>query len=193
MARTKPPLKLRRGTQAEITAAFASNPADFAEGEPVFATDTGKLYIKNAAGTLDEISGTAEAAATWGQIVGTLSLQTDLNAALALKANLADFPQDPPGSGTLDIAQESTLNSFASTLTSVQGSLATTQADLDTAEATLASTAAITLTRADANNGYLYFTTSGIAGVPGTWTLQSPTFASPEFIDGGGADADNPS
>ena len=59
MARTKPPLKLRRGTQAEILAAFASAPADFALGEPIFATDTGKLYVKDAAGSLQEINGSS--------------------------------------------------------------------------------------------------------------------------------------
>lgn len=188
MARTKPPLKLRRGTQAEITAAFAANPADFAEGEPVYATDTGKLYIKNAVGTLVEISGTSEVGVAWGQIVGVLSNQNDLSSALGAKVNEADLPQD--GSGNLDIAQESTLLGFASTLSALQTSTAQTQADLDVAEATLASTAAITLHRADAVNGYLYFTTSGISGVPGSWSLQSPIFAPPDFIDGGGADAD---
>lgn len=182
-------LQFRRGLEADLP-----SPTDAAIGEPLFTTDSGKLFIKKANGSFGQISGSS----VWGSITGTLSAQTDLNSALtdlnsalAAKVNEADLPQD--GSGNLDIAQESTLNSFASTLTSVQGSLANTQTDLDTAEATLASTAAITLTRADANNGYLYFTTSGIAGVPGTWTLQSPTFASPEFIDGGGADADNPS
>lgn len=185
MARNHPPLKLRRGTEAAI---LAANVSDFEVGEPIFAQDTGKLFIKTNAGTLEEISGTAEAAATWGQITGTLSNQTDLQNALNAKVNLADLPEDE--NGDLDIAQESTLLGFSSTLTTVQGNLAQTQADLDTAEATLASTAAITLTRAEASNGYLYFTTSGISGVPGTWSIQSPVFTSPEFIDGGGADAD---
>jgi capsule polysaccharide export protein KpsE/RkpR len=185
MARNHPPLKLRRGTEAAI---LAANVSDFEVGEPIFAQDTGKLFIKTNAGTLEEISGTAEAAATWGQITGTLSNQTDLQNALNLKTDLTDFPQN--NDGTLNIAQESTLQAFSSTLTTVQGNLAQTQADLDTAEATLASTAAITLTRAEASSGYLYFTTSGISGVPGTWSIQSPVFADPAVIDGGGADAD---
>lgn len=173
MARTKPPLKLRRGTQAEITAAFASNPADFAEGEPVFATDTGKLYIKNAAGTLEEISGTAEAAATWGQIVGTLANQTDLNNALAAKVNESDLPQD--GSGNLDIAQESTLQAFSTQVSSLQSSVNSL--------------------------GYLstYFTDAALPSAPTTtgflqydsgtsaWSLVTSTATAPTEINGGNA------
>ena len=182
MARNHPPLKLRRGTEAAI---LAANVSDFEVGEPLFAQDTGKLFIKTTAGTLEEISSDV---ATWGLINGVLSDQTDLQGALDLKADLAELPQDV--NGVIDIAQETTLLGFSSTLTTVQGNLAQTQADLDTAEATLASTAAITLTRAEASSGYLYFTTSGISGVPGTWSIQSPVFADPAVIDGGGADAD---
>ena len=205
-------LQFRRGVINDLP-----DPSDAAIGEPLFTTDEGKLRIKKADGTYAVIgSGTSTgeldlsgiaagslvkvntgqdgfvAAAGTDLPLHTQAISTinGLQDALDEKVELADLPQNPDG--TLDLAQESTLLGFAATLSALQTSTAQTQADLDLAEATLASTAAITLHRAEAGNGYLYFTTSGIGGVPGTWSLQSPTFAAPEFIDGGGADADNP-
>ena len=226
------PLQFRRGAEADLPAA-----GDAAVGEPLFTTDSGKLYIKKANGTFAEIGdGSASAIDLSGLATGSLvrvnatqdgfdaanggdlpshthsvANVTGLQAALDDKVDLDDLPQDANGvidiarqstlqdfiddfptdvNGNLDIARQTTLESFETTVLSVQASLAQTQADLDAAEATLASTAAITLTRAEASNGYLYFTTSGINGVPGSWSIQSPVFAAPEFIDGGDAYAD---
>lgn len=209
MARTKPPLKLRRGTQAEITAAFAANPADFAEGEPVYATDTGKLYIKNAAGTLDEISGADPGSGNgvWGQITGTLALQTDLNSALGGKVNLADLPQD--GSGNIDIAQESTLLTLAGRVDAVEQ--ATDLSSLTSGDVVKVTTVGGVKVLASATNeqntiealdslmfnntgtaeGYLKFVPSGIPGLAGNVSFQPAVFTAPDFIDGGGADADS--
>lgn len=177
MARTKPPLKLRRGTQAEITAAFAANPADFAVGEPVYATDTGKLYIKNAAGTLDEISGSASGSGNgvWGQITGTLAHQTDLNSALGGKVNLADLPQDPPGSGNLDIAQESTLQSFSTQVSALESSVNA----LGYLSAYFTDAA---LPPAPTTTGFLQYDSATSA-----WALVTSTATQPSEINGGNA------
>lgn len=59
MPRTRPPLRLRRGTDAAITAAFAASPGDFEVGEPIYATDTGRLLVRNAGGVLAQIGGSS--------------------------------------------------------------------------------------------------------------------------------------
>ena len=172
MARNHPPLKLRRGTEAAI---LAANVSDFEVGEPIFAQDTGKLFIKTNAGTLEEISGTAEAAATWGQITGTLSNQTDLQNALNAKVNLADLPEDE--NGDLDIAQESTLLGFSSTLSTVQSGLASLQY-LSTYFTDAALPATPTTT------GFLKY---DAAASPPAWSLVTSTATAPDEINGGSA------
>jgi hypothetical protein len=216
MARTKPPLKLRRGTQAEILAAFASAPADFALGEPIFATDTGKLYIKNAAGTLDEISGGG--GGVWGAITGTLSNQTDLSNALATKVDLADLPQTPEGD--LDLAQESTLLDLGNDIDGIDTRVTALEnapdgvdlSSLTSGDVVKVSTVGGVKVLASATNeqntiesldslmfsntgeeeGYLKFVPSGTPGLAGSVSFAPAILSAPEFIDGGGADADNP-
>ena len=216
MARTKPPLKLRRGTQAEILAAFAASSADFAVGEPVFATDTGKLYVKDSSGILKEISGTGSSGdGVWGSITGTLSAQTDLQNALNAKADLADFPQDPPGSGNLDIAQESTLLSLGERIDDLEDAVEALEdapdgvdlSGLTAGDVVKVSTVGGVNVLASATNeqniiealdslmfsstssteGYLKYVPSGISGVPGTVSFQPAVFAAPETINGGNA------
>jgi len=56
-------------------------------GELAINTSTGAVFTKTDAGDVVNIAGSATA--SWGGISGTLSSQTDLTSALALKANLA--------------------------------------------------------------------------------------------------------
>ena len=117
MARNHPPLKLRRGTEAQILAASVS---DFEVGEPIFATDSGKLFIKNAAGTLEEISGSGDGSGpggpvSWGSITGLLSNQTDLNTALSGKAATGHTHTDATTSaaGFMSASDKTKLNGIA--------------------------------------------------------------------------------
>ena len=76
-------LQLRRGTQANLPA-----PSDALVGEPLFTTDTGRLYIKKSDGTLVQIGsgGSGPGSVAWGEILGSIASQADLQAALAAKA-----------------------------------------------------------------------------------------------------------
>lgn len=76
-------LQLRRGTQANLPA-----PGDALVGEPLFTTDTGRLYVKKSDGTLVQIGsgGSGPGSVAWGEILGAIASQTDLAAALAAKA-----------------------------------------------------------------------------------------------------------
>lgn len=193
MARNHPPLKLRRGTEAAI---LAANVSDFEVGEPIFAQDTGKLFIKTTAGTLEEISGTAEAAATWGQITGTLTNQTDLQAALDLKVDLDDLPQD--ANGVIDIARESSLQDF------IDAFPVDANGNLDIAEQTTLiqyGNSLNTLQTLVAGMQYLstYFTNAALPDIPSTtgflkydatasaWSLVTSTATAPTEINGGNA------
>lgn len=184
-------LQFRRGLEADLP-----DPSDAAIGEPLFTTDSGKLFIKKASGAFGQISGSS----TWGSITGTLALQTDLNSALGGKVNLADLPQD--GSGNLDIAQESTLQALAGrTLTAGTGLTGggdltadrTFSVNFGTTATTVAAGnhthAADTLTTTAQATGYLKWTWSGSTGA---WSVADAVAAAPTFINGGNANADDP-
>lgn len=203
MARNHPPLKLRRGTEAAI---LAANVSDFEVGEPIFASDTGKLFIKNTAGVLEEISGSGDGSGpggpvSWGSITGTLASQTDLQTALDLKTDLDDLPQNVDG--TLNLAQESTLLGLTNRVIAAGDGL-TGGGDL-TANRTLAVSfagtgnattvsrsnhthAATELTTDAVTTGYLKWT---YASGNGTWSVDPISVTAPDFINGGGANADS--
>lgn len=107
MPRSQPPLRLRRGTEAAIAAAFAAAPADFEVGEPIYATDTGKVMVKKSDGTLGVIagSGSGSGGLSWGLITGTLSSQTDLQAALNAKASTSHGHTFADVAGNLTLAK----------------------------------------------------------------------------------------
>ena len=168
-------LQFRRGLESELPP-----PSDAAVGEPLFTVDTGKLFIKNTAGTLEEISGSGDGSGpgdpvSWGGITGTLASQTDLQGALDLKTDLTDFPQN--NDGTLNIAQESTLQSFASTLSTVQSGVAALQY-LSTYFTDAALPATPTTT------GFLKY---DAAASPPAWSLVTSTATAPTEINGGNA------
>jgi len=73
-------IQLRRDTAADWT----SNNPILAEGEYGYETDTGKHKIGNGVGTWTALPYNSDV--SWGSIIGTLSNQTDLQAALDLKA-----------------------------------------------------------------------------------------------------------
>lgn len=82
-------IQLRRDTEANWTAA---DPI-LAEGEVGFETDTGRFKVGNGLDAWSALSYfSAAGAVAWGAITGTLSAQTDLQA--ALNARLTDAPSD---------------------------------------------------------------------------------------------------
>lgn len=214
-------LQFRRGVINDLP-----DPSDAAIGEPLFTTDEGKLRIKKADGTYAVIgSGTSTgeldlsgiAAGSLVKVnngqdgfvaaVGTdlpshtqaISTINGLQDALDEKVELADLPQNPDG--TLDLAQESTLQALAGrTLTAGTGLTGggDLTADLtfavnfgttaNTAAAGNHTHAAETLTTTAATTGYLKWTWSGSGG---SWAIAEAVASAPEFIDGGDANADD--
>jgi hypothetical protein len=122
------PLQFRRGAEADLPAA-----GDAAVGEPLFTTDSGKLYIKKANGTFAEIGdGSASEIDLSGLATGSLvqvnAAQDGFDAATQIPSavtfittegsgfsnavNARLIAELPDTAGVLDIAQESTLQSL---------------------------------------------------------------------------------
>lgn len=217
-------LQFRRGVINDLP-----DPSDAAIGEPLFTTDEGKLRIKKADGTYAVIgSGTSTgeldlSGIAAGSLVkvntgqdgfvaaaGTdlpshtqaISTINGLQDALDEKVELADLPQNPPNSGNLDIAQESTLQSLVSRTISAGTGLTgggdltadrTFNVDFGTAAGKVAqgnhTHAADTLTTTAQATGYLKWTWSGSTGA---WSVADAVAAAPTFINGGDANADDP-
>lgn len=215
-------LQFRRGLTADLP-----DPSDAAIGEPLFTTDEGKLRIKKADGSFAVIgSGTSSSnldlsgiaanslvkvnadqdgfvAAAGGDLPShthAIANVTGLQDALDEKAELADFPQNADGS--LDLAQESTLQALAGRTISA-GTGLTGGGDL-TADRTFAvnfgstattvaagnhTHAADTLTTTAQATGYLKWTWNGSTG---SWSVAEAVAAAPTFINGGDANADDP-
>lgn len=197
MARNHPPLKLRRGTEAQILAASVS---DFEVGEPIFATDSGKLFIKNAAGTLEEISGSGDGSGpggtvAWGSITGLLSNQTDLNTALSGKASTGHSHNDATTSvaGFMSASDKTKLDGVAAgatdntgTVTSVDLSVPSSLLSVSGNPVTGSGTLAISLPNRDANAVFAGPTT-GAAAAPSFRSLVAddiPNLAATKITSG---------
>jgi len=127
---------------------------------------------------------------------------TGLQAELDAKADLDELPQN--NDGTLNIAQESTLQSLVDR-TITAGAGLTRGGDLS-ADRTLSvsfagSGAATTAARSDHTHAATELTTTAIStgylkwnysAGQGSWAIESVTASAPDFIDGGDANADDP-
>ena len=120
------PLQFRRGAEADLPAA-----GDAAVGEPLFTTDSGKLYIKKANGTFAEIGDGSDidlSGLATGSLVKVNATQDGFDAATQIPSavtfittegsgfsnavNARLIAELPDTAGVLDIAQESTLQSL---------------------------------------------------------------------------------
>jgi len=120
------PLQFRRGAEADLPAA-----GDAAVGEPLFTTDSGKLYIKKANGTFAEIGDGSDidlSGLATGSLVQVNAAQDGFDAATQIPSavtfvttegsgfsnavNARLIAELPDTAGVLDIAQESTLQSL---------------------------------------------------------------------------------
>ncbi len=120
------PLQFRRGAEADLPAA-----GDAAVGEPLFTTDSGKLYIKKANGTFAEIGDGSDidlSGLATGSLVKVNSAQNGFDAATQIPSavtfvttsgsgfsnavNTRLLEELPVSGGALDVAQESTLQSL---------------------------------------------------------------------------------
>lgn len=111
-------IQLRRDTEANWTAA---DPI-LAEGEVGFETDTGRLKVGNGLGAWSALSYfSAAGAVAWGAITGTLSAQTDLQAALDDKANAADLAAVATSGDASDVTYDNAGSGL--TATNVQGAI----------------------------------------------------------------------
>ena len=111
-------IQLRRDTEANWTAA---DPI-LAEGEVGFETDTGRLKVGNGLDAWSALSYfSAAGAVAWGAITGTLSAQTDLQAALDDKANAADLAAVATSGDASDVTYDNAGSGL--TATNVQGAI----------------------------------------------------------------------
>ena len=120
------PLQFRRGAEADLPAA-----GDAAVGEPLFTTDSGKLYIKKANGTFAEIGDGSDidlSGLATGSLVKVNAAQDGFDAATQIPSavtfvttsgsgfsnavNTRLLAELPVSGGALDVAQESTLQSL---------------------------------------------------------------------------------
>ena len=120
------PLQFRRGAEADLPAA-----GDAAVGEPLFTTDSGKLYIKKANGTFAEIGDGSDidlSGLATGSLVQVNATQDGFDAATQIPSAVTFVTTDESGfsaavgarlledlpstSGVLDIAKQSTLQDF---------------------------------------------------------------------------------
>jgi len=120
------PLQFRRGAEADLPAA-----GDAAVGEPLFTTDSGKLYIKKANGTFAEIGDGSDidlSGLATGSLVKVNATQDGFDAATQIPSAVTFVTTDESGfsaavgarlledlpstSGVLDIAKQSTLQDF---------------------------------------------------------------------------------
>jgi hypothetical protein len=219
------PLQFRRGHSDNLP-----NPSDASVGEPIFTTNDGKLRIKKAngqyvvindgsnsssnidlsgidSGLLVKVNSTqdgfvAASASDLPSHTHAIANVTGLQAELDAKADLDELPQN--NDGTLNIAQESTLQSLVDR-TITAGAGLTGGGDLS-ADRTLSvsfagSGAATTAARSDHTHAATELTTTAIStgylkwnysAGQGSWAIESVTASAPDFIDGGDANADDP-
>jgi len=185
------PLQFRRGHSDDLPL-----PSDAAVGEPLFTTNDGKLHIKKADGTFAEIGDGSDidlSGLATGSLVQVNATQDGFDAATQIPSavtfvttsgsgfsnavNTRLLAELPVNGGALNVAQESTLQSFSSTLSTVQSGLAALQY-LSTYFTDAALPATPTTT------GFLKY--DAAASPPG-WSLVTSTATAPDEINGGSA------
>ncbi len=81
-------IQVKRGTREQLDTAAVKR--QLLEGEPILVTDEGRLVIATSVSTYTDLAKLSESSGgggSWGSITGVLSNQTDLQAALDLKAS----------------------------------------------------------------------------------------------------------
>jgi hypothetical protein len=246
-------LQFRRGAEADLP-----SPTDASIGEPLFTTDSGKLFVKKADGTYAEISGsgstnidlsdidagsmvkvnpsqdgfvaaaggdvpshthTAEAI-TSGTLPSAVAYPTAEGTGFSNAVEARLLVELPTAGGALDIAQESTLLDLGNDIDGIDTRVTALEnapdgvdlssltsgdvvkvstvngvkvlASATNEQNTIESLDSLMFSNTGEEEGYLKFVPSGTPGLAGSVSFAPAILSAPEFIDGGGADADNP-
>ena len=201
-------LQFRRGAEADLP-----SPTDASIGEPLFTTDSGKLFVKKADGTYAEISGsgstnidlsgidagsmvkvnpsqdgfvaaaggdvpshthTAEAI-TSGTLPSAVAYPTAEGTGFSNAVEARLLVELPTAGGALDIAQESTLQSFSTQVSDLQS-------DVNALDYLSTYFTDAALPPAPTTTGFLKYDSDTTA-----WSLVTSTATAPSVINGGNA------